>query len=99
MIRELKNIGLNFKKEEKNEGNNDKLLGKTFVFTGELERMGRKEAAKIVENLGGRETKSVSKATSYVVVGANPGSKYDAAKKLGIDILSEVEFLELIDKL
>lgn len=96
LIDELIKIGLNFEKAESESENSTKLLGKTFVFTGELEKMGRKEAAKIVENLGGRETKSVSKATSYVVVGANPGSKYDNAKKLGITILSESEFLELV---
>lgn len=96
LIEELKKVGLNFERSENENPNSDKLLGKTFVFTGELERMGRKEAAKIVENMGGRETKSVSKATSYVVVGASPGSKYEKAQKLGITILSEEEFFELI---
>lgn len=98
LIEELKKLGLKFEKEEDNNPNSDKLLGKTFVFTGELERMGRKEAAKIVENLGGRETKSVSKATSYVVVGASPGSKYEKAQKLGITILSEDDFFKLVEK-
>lgn len=98
LIDELKKVGLKFEREEDNNPNSDKLRGKTFVFTGELERMGRKEAAKIIENLGGRETKSVSKATSYVVVGANPGSKYEKAQKLGITILSEEDFFKLIEK-
>jgi len=96
LIEELKKVGLKFERSENENPNSDKLLGKTFVFTGELERMGRKEAAKIVENMGGRETKSVSKATSYVVVGASPGSKYEKAKKLGITILSEDDFFNLI---
>jgi DNA ligase (NAD+) len=97
LIDELKAVGLNFQKAEEEESS-DKLLGKTFVFTGELERMGRKEAAKIVEKLGGRETKSVSKSTSYLVVGDSPGSKFDKAKKLGIKILNEEDFFNLIKK-
>lgn len=96
LINELKKVGLNFQKLEEESGS-DKLLGKTFVFTGELESIGRKEAAKIVEKLGGRETKSVSKATSYLVVGDSPGSKFDKAKKLGIQILNEKEFFNLIE--
>ena len=96
LIEELKSLGLNFKKAETTDGNSEKLIGKTFVFTGELESIGRKEAAKLVEKLGGRETKSVSKQTSFVVVGANPGSKFENAQKLGVTILDEKEFLELV---
>ncbi len=96
LIEELKSLGLNFKKAETTDGNSEKLIGKTFVFTGELESIGRKEAAKLVEKLGGRETKSVSKQTSFVVVGANPGSKFENAQKLGVTILDEKEFLEMV---
>lgn len=95
LIEQLKEFGLNFEATI-DENTSDKLLGKTFVFTGELERMPRKEAAKIVEKLGGRETKSVSKATSYIVVGSSPGSKFEKAQKLGVEILNEEQFFNLV---
>ncbi len=72
------------------------LSGKSFVFTGSLEKMSRDEARQKVRNLGGRASESVSKDTNYIVVGKKPGSKYDKAKKLGIKILSEREFLSMI---
>jgi DNA ligase (NAD+) len=72
------------------------LAGKTFVFTGELAKLTRGEAQAKVRELGGKETSSVSAKTSYVVVGADPGSKYDKAKKLGVTVLSEEEFLKLV---
>ncbi|OGF61327.1 hypothetical protein A2662_00535 [Candidatus Giovannonibacteria bacterium RIFCSPHIGHO2_01_FULL_45_33] len=73
-----------------------KLTGKTFVLTGELEAMSRDEAKAKVRELGGDPSETVSKNTDYVVVGANPGSKYARAQKLGIKILDEKEFLKMI---
>jgi len=87
--------GLNFADSEASNSENI-LQGMTFVFTGELSSMTRTEAAATVEKLGGKETKSVSKKTTYVVVGENPGSKYDKAVSLGIKILSEREFVKII---
>lgn len=72
------------------------LSGKTFVLTGSLASMGRSEAGKIIESLGGQASDSVTKKTDYVVVGDKPGSKYDKALKLGIKILNEEEFLALV---
>jgi len=74
------------------------LQGKIFVFTGALSTMSRDDAKELVESLGGRVSNSVSKNTDYVVVGENPGSKYDKARSLGIRILSEEEFLKLVGK-
>jgi DNA ligase (NAD+) len=75
---------------------NLKLSGKTFVLTGTLSTMSREDAKKkIIEN-GGSVSSSVSSKTSYVVSGDKPGSKYDDAKKLGVKILSEDEFLKII---
>ena len=65
---------------------------KTFVLTGSLELYTRDEASEIIESLGGKVVNSVSKKTSVVIVGANPGSKYQKARDLGIEIWSEEEF-------
>ncbi len=72
------------------------LAGKTFVLTGTLESMTREEAEAAIASLGGKVTKSVSKKTSYVVVGADPGSKIDKARDLGIETLDEPAFAQLI---
>jgi DNA ligase (NAD+) len=74
------------------------LQGKSFVFTGTMEGMGRNEAKTLVENLGGMIHSSVTKNTTYVVAGKEPGSKLDKAKSSGIKILTEDEFLKLIGK-
>lgn len=73
-----------------------KFEGKSFVFTGELKTISRDEAKNRVRALGGDASGSVSKKTDYVVVGENPGSKYEQAKKLGVKILTESEFLKMI---
>jgi DNA ligase (NAD+) len=73
-----------------------RLSGKTFVFTGELERYSRSEAKHRVESLGGRATSSVSGETDYLVVGAEPGGKLDEARKRGVRIIDENEFESLV---
>jgi DNA ligase (NAD+) len=72
------------------------LAGKTFVFTGGLERLTRDEASRLVEEQGGAVSSTVSRKTSYVVAGQDPGSKLDQAKKLGVSILSEEDFTALL---
>ena len=76
---------------QKKAGN--KLAGKTFVLTGTMPNLSRDEAKKKIIDLGGKVAGSVSKNTDYVIAGENPGSKYDDAKKLGIKIIGEQEFL------
>lgn len=70
--------------------------GKTFVFTGSLEHFTREEAEKIVQTLGGRASSSISAKTDYVVAGKDPGSKYDKAKSLGITVINEIEFKDML---
>jgi len=74
------------------------LAGKIFVFTGGLDHFTRDEAQHAVETAGARVSSSVSKRTSYVVAGRDPGSKLDQARTLGVAILTEQDFISLIEK-
>ena len=76
----------------------DKLKGKTLVFTGVLSRMSRHEAEQLVEQLGGRAASSVSRNTDFVVVGENPGSKAARARALGVPMITEKEFLRMVEE-
>ncbi len=97
MIQELKELGVQTCKEEKEE--TGKLKGLTFVFTGTLECCSREKAKEMVEALGGKVSNSVSHKTNYLVVGKEPGSKLAKAQKLGtIKIIDEQEFLKLVQK-
>ena len=93
VLEKLRRAGVKMEEEEKKEG---VLAGKTFVFTGALSKYSRHEAQEKVIALGGKVSSSVSRNTDYVVVGENPGSKYEKAKKLGIKIINEEEFLKMI---
>ncbi len=95
LVRKLKDAGLNLTervKEIKKSG----LFGKTFVFTGELESFSRSEAERLVREYGGNAGSSVSNNTDFLVAGNNSGSKYNKAKKLGVKIISEEEFKEML---
>ena len=96
IINKLKELGLNTNYLGKKIEKNDNFFGKSFVLTGSLELYTRDEAKEIIESLGGKTVDSVSKKTSVVIVGANPGSKYTKAKELDIPIWSEEEFKEKI---
>jgi len=96
MIQRMLSAGITFVEEEKKEEKPKILEGFTFVFTGALKSMTRDEAKRKVIELGGKVTDSVSKNVKYVVVGENPGSKYQKALQLGIKIINEDEFLKLI---
>ena len=77
---------------------NELFSQKTFVLTGSLEIFTREEAKEKIESLGGKTTESVSKKTSVVIVGTNPGSKYKKAQDLNIPIWTEKEFQEKLPK-
>jgi DNA ligase (NAD+) len=82
--------------EVKGEVVGDELLGKQFVLTGSLGSFTRDEAKNKISALGGRITSNVSKKTDYIIVGLDPGSKADKAKKLGIDVINEQTFKKMI---
>lgn len=98
MIEKLLQAGITFEEEEEEEALPKVLEGLTFVFTGALRSFSREEAKEIVTKLGGKATDSVSRNVNYVVVGEEPGSKYQKALSLGIKTLNEEEFLKLLEE-
>jgi DNA ligase (NAD+) len=94
LIERLRAVGVNMK-DERAAPKSSKFAGMTFVFTGTLAKRSREEAEALVVSHGGKAGGSVSKKTNYVVVGTDPGSKYDKAKSLGVPILDEAQFEKL----
>lgn len=95
LIKRLRKAGVH-PSSAKREVKSRKLAGKSFVFTGALAHRSREESGEVVQQHGGKISSSVSKKTDYVVVGADPGSKYDKARELGVTILTEAEFEKLL---
>ncbi len=93
LIADLKAAGVNMKAEDTHIDN--RFLGKTFVLTGTLTKYTRSEASRIIENYGGKASSSVSK-TDYVLAGEAAGSKLAKATELGVKIINEDEFAEMI---
>ncbi|MBL7128403.1 MAG: NAD-dependent DNA ligase LigA [Ignavibacteria bacterium] len=97
LIDKLKKAGLNFEMESSGEMKiNENFKDKTFVLTGTLEKYTRSKASEIIEELGGKVTSSISKKTDYVLAGKDAGSKLDKAKSLGVRVISEEEFEEMV---
>jgi DNA ligase (NAD+) len=97
VLEKLKEGGVAFPVEKSKMGEKP-LAGKSFVLTGSLDTFTRDEAGKIVKDMGGRVTTSVSKKTDYLILGKEPGSKYDKALRLGIDILNETDFKKMVGR-
>ena len=95
LINQLRDLGLNMEYDA-GEIKENYFTNKKCVLTGTLSSMGRSEAKKLIESFGGQLSESVSKKTDILILGENPGSKYDKAKELGIYIMEEPEFLERI---
>jgi DNA ligase (NAD+) len=95
LVKKLKDTGLNLQ-EKVIVLKKSPLAGKTVVFTGELKSFTRSHAEDLVRQFGGNASSNVNKNTDWLVAGENPGSKYDKAKKLGIEIIGEEAFSRLI---
>lgn len=95
LLARLKAVGVNMTCKEKTV--DSRFAGMTFVLTGTLEKFTRDAAAEMIEKRGGKAAGSVSKKTTYVVAGENAGSKLQKAEALGIPVLTEDEFLALLD--
>ena len=97
LINKLKELRVNMEYiDDGNYEENELFSGKTFVLTGTLNNITRDRASEIIENMGGKVTSSVTKKTNVVIVGDNPGSKYDKAINLNIELWNEEKFIELI---
>ncbi len=94
LIKKLLDLGV--KPQNAKESKKGVFTGKTFVLTGTLPTLARDDAKKIIQENGGKVSGSVSKNTSFVLAGDNPGSKYDEAQKLGVKIISEEQFLKIV---
>lgn len=95
-IRLLRDAGVSF--DSKEQVVDRRFAGKTFVLTGALEHFSRDEASAVIERFGGKTSSSVSKKTSYLLAGENTGSKYQKALTLGTPIITEAEFLDMIQE-
>lgn len=96
MIYELKDLGVNTNYEDDRVFTDSVFRDKTFVITGTLEGYSRNEAKSIIEKMGGNVSSSVSNKTDFVLVGDSPGSKYDKAVSLGVKVINESEFVDMI---
>ena len=96
LINRFKVLGINMEALEE-EGTDNRFEGMTFVLTGSLEKYSRKEAEDIIEKLGGKTSSSVSKKTTYVIAGEDAGSKLDKAQKLGVPVITEEQFKNMIN--
>ena len=95
LIERLRNAGVNMENES-TENIDERFSGKTFVLTGTLSKFSRNEASELIEKFGGKTSSSVSKKTSYVLAGEEAGSKLTKAEELGVTVITEDEFLDMI---
>lgn len=97
IIEKLRRAGVNMEEDRSEQVKDSKLAGSTFVFSGALNRLSRDEASRLVEEKGGRVSSSVSKKTTYLVAGLDPGSKLEKARSLGVEVLDEESFLKFME--
>ena len=99
LLDELKDLGVVPEEVKEAEVGDNPFSGKTLVFTGKLEKMTREEAEEMIRKLGGKASGSVSKSTDLVVAGPGAGSKLENAKKYGVRVIDEDEFLKMVEEL
>jgi len=97
IINNIVEFGVKWEDQAQNVSNDQKLNQQTFVITGTLENFSRDEIKELIENNGGKVSGSVSKKTSYVIIGDNPGSKADKAAELGVKVINEKQLMELLN--
>ena len=97
IINNIVEFGVKWEDQAQNVSNDQKLNQQTFVVTGTLENFSRDEIKELIENNGGKVSGSVSKKTSYVIIGDNPGSKADKAAELGVKVINEKQLMELLN--
>jgi len=97
VIEKLRRAGLQFEQKKARKAGG-RLAGKQFVLTGTLTNFSREDAKRMIEEAGGRVTGSVTKNTDYLIVGADPGSKLDKARSLGVKTIDDAELLKLLGK-
>ncbi|EDZ64902.1 DNA ligase, NAD-dependent [beta proteobacterium KB13] len=98
IINNIVEFGVKWEDQAQNVSNDQKLNQQTFVVTGTLENFSRDEIKELIENNGGKVSGSVSKKTSYVIIGDNPGSKADKAAELGVKVINEKQLMELLNE-
>jgi DNA ligase (NAD+) len=98
LIDKLRKAGLNFSSKKEEKRGEKPLSNKSFIITGKLLNFTRDEARELIENLGGTVTSSVTQKTNFAVVGESPGSKLAHAQRLGVAVLTEKDFEELVQK-
>ena len=98
IINNIVEFGVKWEDQAQNVSNDQKLNQQTFVVTGTLENFSRDEIKELIENNGGKVSGSVSKKTSYVIIGDNPGSKADKAAELGVKVINEKQLMELVNE-
>ncbi len=96
LVEKFEKAGVVIEKPPKQSPGAQKLAGKTFVLTGSLKAISREAAKERIRALGGEASESVSAKTDYMVVGAEPGSKFEKAKRLGVKVIDEAEFLKIL---
>ena len=96
LISKLEQAGVSMKSKAQEGIQDDRFSGKTFVLTGTLPSMTREEATELIQNYGGKVTGSVSKRTTYVLAGEDAGSKLEKARSLGISVISEEDFVQML---
>jgi DNA ligase (NAD+) len=97
LVEKLRAIGLKLEYDKPKSDGKGSLAGLVFVLTGSLEALKREEAASRIQNLGGTVTSSVSKKTSYVVAGSEPGSKLERARQLKVPVIDELQLIQMLE--